>query len=226
MDNNIIDYGEWVIPTSWHNITLDMFSDIEKYYEDKDKNFDIREVLHIITGKSQDEINALPAEFLDKILEKLSFLSEKPETEEPRNWIVVDGEKYIVNTFEKMKTGEYVSFDMAMKNDKHDYSTFMAILCRKQGEIYDSKYEAELFEERKKMFGKVPVMDVMAVVSFFLALWFVQETNTQLSLKVEEAVNLIQQNIDSSDKIGAFRKYYLTSQVKKLRKLLKSSKST
>lgn len=226
MDNNIIDYGEWVIPTSWNDITLDMFSDIERYYADKDKNFDIREVLHILTGKSKDEINALPSNFLDIILNKLSFLSEKPYTSEPRNWIVVDGEKYIVNTFEKMKTGEYVSFDMAMKNDKHDYSTFMAILCRKQGEIYDSKYEAELFEERKKMFGKVPVMDVMAVVSFFLALWFVQETNTQLSLKVEEAVNLTQQSIDSSDKIGAFRKYYLTSQVKKLRKLLKSSKST
>lgn len=226
MNNDTIDYGEWVIPTSWHDITLDMFSDIERYYADKDKNFDIREVLHILTGKSQDEVNALPVEFLDKILEKLSFLSEKPYTSEPRNWIVIDGEKYIVNTFEKMKTGEYVSFDMAMKNDKHDYSTFMAILCRKQGEAYDSKYEAELFEERKKMFGKVPVMDVMAVVSFFLALWFVQETNTQLYSKVEEAVNLIQQSIDSSDKIGAFRKYYLTSQVKKLRKLLKSSKNT
>lgn len=226
MDNDTIDYGSWNVPTSWHDITLDMFSDIERYYADKDKNFDIREVLHIITGKSKDEINALPSDFLDKILEKLSFLSEKPETEEPRNWIVVDGEKYIVNTFEKMKTGEYVSFDMAMKNDKHDYSTFMAILCRKQGEAYDSKYEAELFEERKKMFGKVPVMDVMAVVSFFLALWFVQETNSQLYSKVEEAINLTQQSIDSSDKIGAFRKYYLTSQVKKLRKLLKSSKST
>lgn len=226
MDNDTIDYGSWNVPESWHDITLDMFSDIERYYADKDKNFDIREVLHIITGKSKDEINALPSDFLDKILEKLSFLSEKPETEEPRNWVVVDGEKYIVNTFEKMKTGEYVSFDMAMKNDKHDYSSFMAILCRKQGEAYDSKYEAELFEERKKMFGKVPVMDVMAVVSFFLALWFVQETNSQLYSKVEEAINLTQQSIDSSDKIGAFRKYYLTSQVKKLRKLLKSSKST
>lgn len=226
MDNDTIDYGEWVIPTSWHDITLDMFSDIERYYADKDKKFDIREVLHILTGKSKDEINALPSDFLDMILNKLLFLNEKPDTGEPRNWIMVDGEKYIVNTFEKMKTGEYVSFDMAMKNDKHDYSSFMAILCRKQGEPYDSKYEAELFEERKKMFGKVPVMDVMSVVTFFLTLWFVQETSFQLSSKVEEAIDHIQQSIDSSDKIGAFRKYYLTSQVKKLRKLLKSSKST
>ena len=151
MDNDTIDYGEWVIPTSWHDITLDMFSDIERYYADKDKKFDIREVLHILTGKSKDDINALPSDFLDMILNKLLFLNEKPDTGEPRNWIIVDGEKYIVNTFEKMKTGEYVSFDMAMKNDKHDYSSFMAILCRKQGEPYDSKYEAELFEERKTM---------------------------------------------------------------------------
>ena len=96
MDNNIIDYGEWVIPTSWHDITLDMFSDIERYYEDKSKNFDIREVLHIITGKSQDEINALPAEFLEVIMEKLMFLyNTKPDVGENSNKIVIDGVTYI-----------------------------------------------------------------------------------------------------------------------------------
>lgn len=225
-EKDIIDYGSWIVPTKWDDITLDMFSDIERYYADKDKTFDIREVLHILTGKSMDEVNSLPAEFLETILEKLTFLNTQPEIGEPKNYVMVDGEKYIVNVFEKLKTGEYVAFDMALKNDKHDYSSFMAILCRKEGEKYDSKYEAELFEDRKKMFGKIPVTDVMPVVGFFLNLFLVRETHSQLYSKVEEAVNLIQQNIDSSDKIGASKRLYFNWQMRKLRKLLKSSKST
>lgn len=225
MGNYTIDYGEWYCPASWNEITLDMFSDIERYYDDKDKNFDIRDVLHILTGKSMDEINALPAEFLETIMSHLAFLHTKPEVKEPTNRITVNGEEYIVNTFEKMKTGEYVSFDMALKNDKHDYSSFLAILCRKQGEPYDSKYEAELFEDRKKMFGKVPVVDVLPIVNFFLMLWFVQENHSQLYSAVEEAINLIQRSIDSSDKIGAFKRRSLNSQMKRLRKSLESNRS-
>ena len=225
MDNETIDYGSWTVPTKWDDITLDMFSSIERYYGDKEKNFDIREVLHILTGKSMDEVNSLPAEFLEMILEKLTFLNTQPEVGEPKNYVMVDGEKYIVNVFEKLKTGEYVAFDMALKNDKHDYSSFMAILCRKEGEKYDSKYEAELFEDRKKMFGNTPVTDVMPVVSFFLNLFLVRETHSQLYSKVEEVVNLIQQNIDSSDKIGAFKRRSLNSQMKRLRKSLESNKS-
>lgn len=228
MEDNkeIIDYGSWVIPTNWDEITLDMFSDIERYYEDKDKRFDIRDVLHIITGKSNDEINALPAEFLDKILEKLLFINEKqPNFGEPTNEIVINGEKYIVNVFEKLKTGEYVSFDMALKNDKHDYSTFLAILCRKCGEAYDSKYEAELFEERKKMFGSMPVGKMFPVISFFLGLYLVQERHSQLYLQVEEVLNRIQQAIHNSHKIGASKRLSLNWQMMKLRKLLKSNKN-
>lgn len=224
-EKDIIDYGEWTIPTSWDQITLDMFSDIERYYADKDKQFDIREVLHILTGKSNDEINALPAEFLESILEKLSFINTKPEEKEPKNEIIIDGEKYFINTMEKMKTGEYVSFDMALKNDKHDYSSFLAILCRKQGEAYDSKYEAELFEERKKMFGGVSITKVLPLISFFLTLWFVQRSHSQLYSLVEEAINHIQQSIDNSPKIGVFKRRSLNSQMKKLRKLLESSRN-
>lgn len=228
MDNEkyYIDYGSFNVPTSWKEITLDMFSDIERYYDDKDKQFDVREVLHIITKKTPDEINALPAEFLDIILEKLSFMhTSKLEVPEPKNYIMINGEKYMVNVFEKIKTGEYVSFDMAMKNDKHDYSSFLAILCRKEGEAYDSKYEAELFEERKKMFGALPVTEVYPIVNFFLTLWFVRETHSQLYSQVEDALNRTQQAINSSHRIGASKRLSMKWQMRKLRKLLKSNKN-
>jgi len=225
-EKNIIDYGSITVPTKWDDVTLDMFSEIERYYQDKDKDFDVREVLHIMIGKDIDFINSLPAEFLDIIMQKLSFLQTQPEIGEATNKIVIDGETYQVNVFEKLKTGEYVSFDMALKADKHDYSTFMAILCRKDGEKYDSHYEAEVFDSRKKMFGKQPVTKIMPIVNFFLHLWFVQGSYSQLYSKVEEAINLTQHNIENSDKIGVFKRYYLNWQMKKLKKSLKSSNST
>ena len=225
-EKDIIDYGSITVPTKWDDVTLDMFADIERYYQDKDKDFDVREVLHIMIGKDIDFINSLPAEFLDAIMQKLSFLQTQPQIGEASNKIEIDGETYQVNVFEKLRTGEYVSFDMAMKADKYDYSTFMAILCRKEGEKYNSKYEAELFDERKKMFGKQPVTRIMPIVSFFLNLWFVQESHSQLYSKVQEALNLTQRNLDSSGKIGVFRKFYLNWQMRKLRRSLKSSNST
>ena len=225
-EKDIIDYGEINVPTKWDDVTLDMFADIERYYQDKDKDFDVREVLHIMIGKDIDFINSLPAEFLDIIMQKLSFLQTQPEIGEATNKIVIDGETYQVNVFEKLRTGEYVSFDMALKADKHDYSTFMAILCRKDGEKYDSHFEAEVFDDRKKMFGKQPVTKIMPIVNFFLHLLFVQGSYSQLYSKVEEAISLTQHNIENSDKIGVFKRFYLNWQMKKLRRSLKSSNST
>lgn len=223
---NDIDYGSWTVPKSWNDVTLKQFQDIERYYSDKDRKFDIREVVHIFCNKSEDEINALPVEFLEKIMESLSFLQTKPEEKEPTNKIKIDGEEYVINVMEKMKTGEYVASDSVMKSDRYDYASILAILCRKNGEIYDSKFEAELYEKRKEMFENQPVINILPIMSFFLNLWFVLETHSQLYSKVADALNLIQQNIDSSDKIGAFRKYFLNWRVKRLRKSLKSSKNT
>lgn len=228
MDNekDIIDYGSWSVPVRWEDVTLKQYQEIEKYYSDKDKKFDVREVLHIFTNHTQDEINALPVDFLEEIMTHLLFLQTLPEEKEPTNKIIINGEEYFINFMEKLKTGEYIAADMAMKNDKHDYASFLAILCRKKGEIYDSNYEAELFEERKKMFEEQPVINIMPILGFFLSLYAQLQIPSLLYTKVEEAINHIQQNIDNSDKIGAFRRYYMNLRMKRLRKSLKSINNT
>ena len=228
MDNekDIIDYGSWTVPTKWEDVTLKMYQEIERYYDDKDKNFDVREVLHIFTNHTQDEINALPVDFLEEIMAHLIFLQTKPEEKEPTNKIVIDGEEYFINFMEKLRTGEYIAADMAMKSDKHDYASFLAVLCRKKGEAYDSNFEAELFEERKKMFENQPVTNILPILGFFLSLYAQLQIPSLLYTKVEEAINLIQHNIKNSDKIGVFRRYYMNLRMKRLRKLLESTNNT
>ena len=226
MDKEVIkDFGKWNVPTKWDGITLKIYQEIEKYYEDKEtKEFDVREVLHILTNKDWDEINALPAEFLDTILTHLIFLTTTPEVGEASNKIVVDGVEYKINVMEKLKLGEYVAVDTVLKADKHDYASILAILCRKEGEIYDSTYEAEVFDKRKEMFENQPVTKILPIVSFFLDLYITLETPSQLYSQVESAISHIQQTIDSSQKIGASKRLSLNWQMKKLRKSLKSIK--
>ena len=220
-----IDYGRIDVPTSWDGMTLKKYQDIQRYYSDKDKKFDVRDVIHIMIDKDIDFVNSLPAEFLDIILDKLSFITDEPEVEKT-NKIVVDGETYSINIMEKLKLGEYVAVDNALKNDRHDYATFMAILCRKDGEVYDSKFEAEMFEKRKEMFENVPVMKVFGVIAFFLDLYIMYTTPSQLYSKAEDALNHIQQTIDNSGRIGAFRRLYMNWRMRRLRKSLRSCKPT
>ena len=224
--DNTIDYGQWTVPTSWDEITLKMFEDIERYYDDKDKKFDARDVLQIFTNKSMDEINALPMELTELLMNKLLFLQEKPKDIEPSNKVKIDGEEYIINVMEKLKTGEYVTIDTILKGDKYDYGSILAVICRKKDEVYDSKFEAEVFEKRKEMWERQPIMKIMPTLGFFLNLYMTLRIPTQLSLEVEEELNHIQKRIETSEKLGAFRKRYLNWRMRRLRKLLKSSRNT
>lgn len=229
MNNNeeiIKDFGSWNVPTKWEDISLKLYQEIERYYEGKDEKFDVRDVLNILTGKGEDEINALPAEFLDTILTHLIFLTTTPEVGEPTNKIVIDGEEYSINIMEKLKLGEYVAIDNVIKADKHDYASILAILCRKKDEIYDSKFEAEVFDKRKEMFEKQPVMKILPIISFFFSLYIMSERLSHLYSLAEEGINLIQQNIKNSEKIGVFKRLSLNSQMRKLKKSLRSIKST
>lgn len=226
MQNDSYNFGEWNIPESWNDISLKKFQEINKYYSDKDKQFDIRDVIHILADKTIDEVNELPAEFLEVIMDKLSFVTTEPEQKEPTNKIEIDGETYQINFMEKLKTGEYVSVDNIIKSDRNDYASILAILCRKDGEIYNSKFEAELFEERKKLFEEQPVTKILPIVSFFLNLYILSVIPSQLYSEVEEELNHIQKSIKTSTEIGVFKKRSLNSQVKKLQKLLRSNKNT
>ena len=226
MDNeNVIDFGSWTVPTSWEEITLKQFQEIEKYYSNKDKDFDIREVLHIFTNKTEDEINSLPITFTNELMNKLMFLKDKPKDYEPSNFIEIDGVRYSINIMEKLKTGEFVAIDTILKSDPHDYISIFAVLCRKDGEIYDSKFEAEEFDKRVELMGKQPAIKMLPLIAFFFNLYIVRMTHSQLYSEVEEGLYLIQQNIDNSENLGVFKRHSLNSQMKKLRKLLKSNKS-
>lgn len=226
MDNeNVIDLGKWTVPTKWDDVTLEMFQKIEKYYSDKDKDFDVREVLDIFTDHTRDEIDQLPINFTEKLMNELSFLQTSPNFGEPTASLEIDGVKYTVNVQEKLKLGEFVAVDEVLKSDKFNYAAILAILCRKNGEIYDSKFENEVLPSRISMWEKQPVMEVMKIVAFFLNCYIMLEIPSQLYSEVEEGLNLTQKHIETLRKNGDLSALSTKRLMRKLKKLRKSISS-
>ena len=223
--NGNIDFGSVTVPESWNELTLKQFQDIEQYYSDKENKVDVREVLHLLTDHSIDEIGQLPIEFVNKLLERLIWLQEAPKWDDPTNKVEIDGEQYIVNTKEKLKTGEYIAVDTVLKSDKNNYAAILAILCRKEGEIFDSKFENEILQSRIELWEKQPITKIMPIMNFFLQCFLILRAPSQMSMEIQEAISHIRKDIETSVKNGEHSKHFMKSVMKKLKKLEKCTKS-
>ena len=222
------DFGEWKVPSSWDDLTLGKFQELERLYDgddDKERKFDVRDVLDLMTEHTKDEINELPIEFTDMLLRKMYWLHEQPDFGKPSNKITIDGVQYTVHNENEMKFGEYVALDTAMKGDKHNYAAMLAILCRKEGEIFDAKFENEILPSRIEFWKNVSVIKVMPIVSFFLELSSMSLQVSQLSSEIQEGINHILKHIETSKRNGVFSALYTKWQVRKLKKLQKSIKN-
>lgn len=222
------DFGEWKVPSSWDDLTLGKFQELERLYDTEDGNerkFDVRDVLDLMTDRTKDDINELPIEFTDMLLRKMYWLHEQPQFGKPSNKVTIDGVQYTVHNENEMKFGEYVALDTALKGDKHNYAAMLAILCRKDGEIFDAKFENEILPSRIEFWKNVSVMKVMPIVSFFLELSSMSLQVSQLSLEIQEGINHILKHIETSKRNGVFSALYTKWQVRKLKKLQKSIKN-
>ena len=222
------DFGEWKVPQSWDDLTLGKFQELERLYDgddDKERKFDVRDVLDLMTDRTKDEINELPIEFTDMLLRKMYWLHEQPDFGKPSNKVTIDGVQYTVHNENEMRFGEYVALDTAMKGDKHNYAAMLAILCRKEGEIFDAKFENEILPSRIEFWKNVSVMKVMPIVSFFLELSSMSLQVSQLSSEIQEGINHILKHIETSKQNGVFSALYTKWQVRKLKKLQKSIKN-
>lgn len=223
--DNVKEFGNITVPTSWNEITLKMFQDLQRFYSENE-NYNMRDIVRIFTDMTDDELNELPMEFLETILLHLSFLNIEPEEKEATNKIVINGDEYIVNTMEKLKFGEWVDTQTVMKDDKHNLAGILGIICRKKGELYDSEFIAEKYEERVKMFENVPITDILPIVAFFFRLLIISETPSVLYSLAEDQIAHILHHIDNLKKDGGGRTSSIRSARKALRKLEKQLKNT
>lgn len=221
LNNQILELGQYNIPTKWEEVTLKQFQQILEL-EDKNDNLSI---LAIMLGKTKEEVQQLPSKVLTLFYQNLNFFKEEPKTESD-NKLTINDELYVINDKDNMKVGEYADFNEILQYDRNNYAYMLAILCRKEGEVYDDKFIAEKLNKRKEMFENIPVTEALKTVNFFFQKYISLKTNTMnysTALK-EEVESLIAESIKDLRKNGGFTKPLNLRAIMKLKKLKKQLK--
>lgn len=212
------------IPTSWEEINLETFIKLQSLYSDGNKP-SIQDILSILSNESREEVNKYPALVIEKVMEKLKYLSE-PITDVVSNKVIIDDITYQINYLEHLKFGEYVDVNMILDADKSNYAALLAILCRKENEEYNDEYIANELPKRVDMFNKQPITKIYPTILFFLNCNNLSENNMKSYLEnlKDQANRIVTKYIDSL-KSGLGAKHYLNWQMIKLKRLKKSLKS-
>ena len=226
------DFGNITVPTSWEQITLGQFITLMKLQEEENKeDVSLIDIMAVLTGTDKKYIYSLPSDFANTIMAHLLFLN-KPLKEEPKAEVIIDGNLYKINYMEKLKFGEYTDANTVMANDKFDYASLLAILCRREGEIYDDDYIAEHLDERTEMWNNQPITKVYPLVCFFLTLSALSEKHLEHYMtEGEQAIDQLLTHIEDSLKSGEVKKFSLNYvkarwKLRKLRKCMSQLSST
>ena len=226
------DFGNITVPTSWNEVKLKDFITLMKLQEEENKeDVSLIDIMAVLTGTDKKYIYSLPSDFANTIMAHLLFLN-KPLKEEPKAEVIIDGNLYKINYMEKLKFGEYTDANTVMANDKFDYASLLAILCRREGEIYDDDYIAEHLDERTEMWNNQPITKVYPLVCFFLTLSALSEKHLEhFTTDAEQVIDQSLTHIEDSLKSGAVKKFSLTYvkarwKLRKLRKCMSQLSST
>ena len=208
------------MPLSWNEISLNMFQEISKLY-DNEKKPTITDILSILTNIKKEELEQYPVEVLNTIIQQAQYIQTTP-TNEIKNEIIVDNEKYFINYENELRFKEFVDSQTLLESNSRDYASLLAILCRKPNELYTDEYIAKEFDKRVEMFNKQPITNILPVVNFFLNYWVVLEKTSKESLTtIKEAASKYLVHIENSLRSGAGKKFSMKSRMKKLQALKK-----
>jgi hypothetical protein len=225
------------IPTSWDEVTLKQFTSyIQKLEELKKENEEeldksklVFESITSFSNLSKEELAQYPIDVVERIVEKMEFLTKPLPTYEPKNKITVNDEEYKINFFEKLKLQEYLDANQVLEKDKYNYALILTILCRKNGEKYDDDFIANTLEDRQKMFEGLAVSKVMPLINFFLNYLKIYKTSILLSSLAdqtrEKIISYVENTLKSLESKGYTLQYspLLVFRLKRLLRLVKNT---
>jgi hypothetical protein len=224
------------VPTSWEEVTLKQFTEyLQKLEELKKENEDeldksklVFESITSFSNLTKEDLAQYPIDVVERIIEKMDFLTKPLPDYEAKNKITVNDEEYQINFFEKLKLQEYLDANQVLEKDKYNYALLLTILCRKNGEVYNDDFIANTLEDRQKMFEGLPVSKVMPLVNFFLNYLKIYKTCTLLSMLADhekaEIINYVENTLVSLEK-EAFSLRYSPLLIIRLKRLLRLAKN-
>jgi len=179
-----IEEKEFNIPTDWTELTLERYIDIVKLEQTKENYFIaelyLLKMIECLAGAEDGELDALMIEEVEKISKEIGFISETPEWPNTR-FINIDGIDYVFSPdLNKLTMGEYISIKTFQENIKEEIDTIpylLTIILRPGKKEVDesgnekwvqNRFDANTIEDRKALFMKQPVFNLLGPITFFL----------------------------------------------------------
>lgn len=184
MKKFVVDEKEWQMPESFEEMTLETFlriSDVqEKNSETIFKELYIIKLLEALVGAESGDLDDITLEDLGELTKNLDYLNHNPKPKEIKEVMIGEVTYIFPPNFNKLTAGEYISIK-TLTEDKSVAETILNLLAviLRPCEIYldketntekkkQIKFDAENIDYRKKLFVKLPVLDVLWAVNFFL----------------------------------------------------------
>jgi len=177
---NGIDYE---MPENYEEMTLNTFIRISKIQESGTEfvfqEYYLIKLLEAIVGAEGGDLDDMTIEEMTDLSKRLTFLSEEPAPKKVDKIYIGDIMYCFPENFNKITAGEMIS--IKTMNDGKDTGdsilNLLAIILRPAKEVIDeetgkikyvrNKFDAQNLEYRKKLFGKLPVLDCLWSVNFF-----------------------------------------------------------
>lgn len=195
------------IPKSWDEIPLSKWLDLRNAYEDKtsDKDKNIH-ILSILIDRPYEEVMQYPISVIQKLTEAISFINEEIKFEYT-NEISINDEIYRINIKDELKFGEFVDAETVLQAKEEEkevkYAILLAILCRKEGEVYDEEFKRKKLNDRIELFSNQPITKVYPLMNFFLVCSIASQMNMKEYLDKEvELGNQLLDSIENSLNCG------------------------
>ena len=218
----MVDY-EFTVPVSWDDITLEFFTGIKRLYVEDEKPSQTA-LLAYILNKEEAEVRELPMSVTDALVESMAFLNTKI-TQAQSNQIEIDGEIYKINIEEELKFGEYVDAQTVLEADENNLAAILAIVCRKEDEVYDDAFIAKELNSRIELFNKQSMTKIQPLINFFLNSSAISIQAIQsFSEALKENIMTTLEAYENSLKNGHGKGLSTALQMIKLRRLKKSLK--
>lgn len=165
---------EILVPTSWNEVTVDMYQQLsmlnrEDYKSDYSYSVDILEILC-----DSPYIRYVSLEVFTELSGHISFISESPKPNDEEELVIGDKTYRWVGNLNQLTVGEVISIEQCIDLEQLSYSCSLdvvaAVLLR---EVKDDgtlkNFDAKDFGLHRELFGKLPVSDIQGKVNFFIA---------------------------------------------------------
>lgn len=150
------------VPQSWSDIRL---GDYERWFRREPENrLEQIELVAAICGVDAGLLLNNPTQIFDTIVDIVKFVFGEYHGE-AHNRIAIDGVVYTISLTEELTLAEWVDIESVFETETETrLSDILSILCRPQGEVYDSG----LSESRRAFFSDLRMSEALPLLAFFL----------------------------------------------------------